>query len=132
MRSLLFVLLVSVVLSACGERSDDARNDSTAVTVPASPAPPSVAPPPPPMIEPLDSGTFADHVKTAYSQRKTNIPKSFLDSAMLLRDPQKINARLEGYMNSRDSVARTEIAERYHITLDSVNVIVGKKAKTKK
>jgi len=133
MRPLLFLLLMSAVLVACGDRSEDIRHDVPAATVPASPVPPPAAVPvPSPVIAPLDSGAFVARVKTVYSQQKTSIPKPLLDSAMRLGDPSKINAILEGYMNHRDSVVRIRIAEQFHITLDSVNAVLGKKTGKKK
>ncbi len=75
----------------------------------------------------LDSMSYQDKVRNIYSTEKVRIPKQVMDSAMALKDPQKINKILEGYMNRQDSNVRAGMATKLGISLDSLNKILSTK-----
>ncbi|MCC7436934.1 MAG: hypothetical protein IT211_00410 [Armatimonadetes bacterium] len=77
--------------------------------------------------ERLNAMSYEDKVRNIYSTEKVRIPKQVMDSAMTLKDPNKINKILEGYMNRQDSGVRAGIATKLGISIDSLNKILSTK-----
>lgn len=77
--------------------------------------------------ERLNSMSYEDKVRNIYSTEKMRIPKQMMDSAMKLKDPNKINRILENYMNQQDSGVRANIAVKLSISIDSLNKILNVK-----
>lgn len=77
--------------------------------------------------ERLNSMSYEDKVRNIYSTEKMRIPKQMMDSAMKLKDPNKINKILENYMNQQDSGVRANIAVKLGISRDSLNKILNVK-----
>lgn len=77
--------------------------------------------------ERLNSMNYEDKVRNIYSTEKMRIPKQMMDSAMKLKDPNKINKILENYMNQQDSGVRAGMAIKLGISADSLNKILNVK-----
>lgn len=125
-RLLIAPIILGLLLAACGEEKDTAREPVADTIIPlAALAPPDTA------AVPLE--VFENVIYREYAQLAVRLPKQKNDSLLKAvirstKDPKQVKDKLQKAMapmrSRQDSIARHTLAAKYRISVDSVNAII--------
>ena len=121
MRASLLVLLSAASLASCGGGSE--KSASTPAESSSTHSTPTISRDTTPRAADQD---FQRTVYRYFARLAATPPaKEATDSITKLKSPQSIERAMNSYMHTQDSIARKVVAEKYHITVDSLTAILA-------